>query len=219
MPLSTDNERRIRKNYKQIVAEIQQNALLSFIDDMYGEYCLTGEDKERINAATTTSDKVRIFLDRLITGPAKGYAKFIELLKNDESYTDLAKQIEETDITEEDTEPDNVASWIGVDDLTEKANKQFKDVDLLNFSKAISPNNLCSVGTRLGLDQVTVQNIEYKYNRAPAAASQELLFTWRNKLGNKATVRQLLEKLFDEFKADPKSVQREAIIKALQDMK
>lgn len=215
MPLKDDDEQRIRKNFEEIVQAIQKDALQNCIDKMYGAYCLTGDDKERIAAATTSSDKNRIFLDRLITGPPYGYSIFISFLEDDDiAYRDLLQKIKDTPITKE--VPQTFADWVGVENLKGKADMQLKDLDLLNFSKALSPQYFSQFGTILGLDHVVVQNIDFKYNRAPAAASQELLFTWRNKLGNKATARELLEKLFT---APHESVDRKKVIEALKNVK
>ncbi|CAG2189565.1 unnamed protein product [Mytilus edulis] len=74
---------------------------------------------------------------------------------------------------------------------SEKGGQYLKDIDLLCFSKAITPAHLQIVGTCLGFSKVDVEHIEYKILRAPKAACHDLLVKWRNKHGHSATLAKL----------------------------
>lgn len=103
-------------------------------------------------------------------------------------------------------------SWIGTDRITlEKKKAQLSDLHLLHFSKALNPAHLNIIGTSFEFSQVDVQNIEYKHNRAPEAASHDLLVKWRNKKGNSATVGCLLENMLKSYEAFPQSIHEEKV--------
>jgi hypothetical protein len=95
MPLSKENEQKITKNYARIVNELLH---VKIVDALISKEVLSLDDGERINSKATQLDKNKEFIRLLLKGPEKGYNEFIEELRNDPVYVDLADQIEKTEV-------------------------------------------------------------------------------------------------------------------------
>ena len=95
MPFSKENEQKIRKNYNIIVNEVLH---VKIVDALISKEVLTIDDGERINSKATQLDKNKEFIRLLLEGPEKGYNEFIEELRNDPVYVELADQIEKTEV-------------------------------------------------------------------------------------------------------------------------
>ena len=95
MPFSKENEQKIQKKYNSIVKELSH---VKIVDALISKNVLTIDDGERINSKPTQLDKNKEFIRLLLKGPEKGYNEFIEELRNDPVYVDLADQIEKTEV-------------------------------------------------------------------------------------------------------------------------
>ncbi|XP_052072628.1 uncharacterized protein LOC127710717 [Mytilus californianus] len=211
MPLKKEDASRIKKNYKNIIENLRLDSIL---DQMIEDEVFDLDDLEKINSRATQKDKNREFVTLLIRSHQKGYEVFIKCLKEDDSYKDIAQQIEDTKV--EIIQEEKIEDWIGDRMPSDKGGKYLKDIDLLCFSKAITPAHLQIVGTCLGFSKVDVEHIEYKHLRAPEAACHDLLVKWRNKLGHSATVEKLMEIFFIAHKNTSESIHEEKIWDALE---
>jgi len=95
MVFSKENEAKIMQNYSSIVKQL---LLGSIIDELIKKGVISLDDQERIKSNTTQSEKNREFITILLRGPEKGYNEFIEELRNDSAYVELADQIEKTEV-------------------------------------------------------------------------------------------------------------------------
>ena len=95
MPFSKENEQKIQKNHIRIVNGLSH---VKIVDSLISKKVLTIDDGERINSKPTQLDKNKEFIRLLRKGPEKGYNEFIEELRNDPVYVDLADQIEKTEV-------------------------------------------------------------------------------------------------------------------------
>jgi hypothetical protein len=97
MVLSKENEAKIMTNYSSIV---EQLSLHKILDELISKNVISLDDQERImsNSNPTQSDKNREFIKILIRGPEKGFNEFIEALRKDSGYVELADQIEKTEV-------------------------------------------------------------------------------------------------------------------------
>ena len=95
MPLSKENKQKITKNYSIIVNELLH---VKIVDALISKEVLTIDDRERIDSKPTQLDKNKEFIRLLLKGPEKGYNEFIEELRNDLVYVELADQIEKTEV-------------------------------------------------------------------------------------------------------------------------
>lgn len=95
MPLKKEDAARIKKNYKTIIENLKIDNIL---DQMIEDDVFDLDDLEKINSRTTQKDKNREFVALLIRSRDKGYKVFINCLKEDESYKDIAHQIENTQV-------------------------------------------------------------------------------------------------------------------------
>ena len=95
MPLNKENEQKITENYNIIVNELLH---VKIVDALIRKEVLTIDDGERINSKATQLDKNKEFIRLLLEGPEKGYNEFIEELRNDPVYVELADQIEKTEV-------------------------------------------------------------------------------------------------------------------------
>ena len=131
-------------------------------------------------------------------GPEKGYNEFIEELRNDPIYVDLADQIEKTGVN---IQEQTLEDWIGKDKITsEKKNTCLEETDLLRFSGAIYPSCLLQVAPILKIDKVQVDAIKCDNPHSTTIWSMELLLKWKDKNGHSATAGNLVEKLFQAWK-------------------
>ena len=95
MPLSKENEQKITKNYARIVNELSH---VKIVDALISKEVLTFDNGERIDSKATQLDKNKEFIRLLLKAPEKGYNEFIEKLRNDLAYVELADQIEKTEV-------------------------------------------------------------------------------------------------------------------------
>ena len=101
MPFSKENEQKITKNNERIVSELSH---VKLVDALISKEVLSIDDGERINSKATQLDKNEEFVRLLLKGPEKGFNEFLEELRNDSAYVELADQIEKTEfIIEEQT--------------------------------------------------------------------------------------------------------------------
>ena len=211
MVLSKENEAKIMTNYSSIV---EQLSLHKILDELISKNVISLDDQERImsNSNPTQSDKNREFIKILIRGPEKGFNEFIEALRKDSGYVELADQIEKTEV---DIQEPTLESWIGVDKITsEKKNTVLSDRNLLFFSHAINPSNLSEVATFLDISQNDVACIRWDNHHDAKSSSYHLLMKWKNKNGSSATLGNLLEKLFDASQATPEYIYKQGVRKA-----
>lgn len=71
----------------------------NIVDHLITEDVLTIDDKDVIDAFPAHSDKIRKLMEKLMFTEEKGYSKFLSALRLDDSYVDLANQIENTEVT------------------------------------------------------------------------------------------------------------------------
>jgi len=95
MPFSKENEQKIKKNYERIVKGLSH---VKIVDALISKEVLTFDDGERIDSKATQLDKNKEFIRLLLKGPEKGYNAFIEELRKDSVYVELADQIEKTEV-------------------------------------------------------------------------------------------------------------------------
>ncbi|CAC5411735.1 unnamed protein product [Mytilus coruscus] len=214
MPLTKVHAFKIKKNFTSIIANLKIDDI---VDHMINEDVFDYDDMEKINSKVTQKDKNREFVTILIKSKPKGYEEFIKCLRESGVYGDIADQIEQTVV--EVVENETLESWIGNRMPSGMENQYLKDIDLLCFSKAITPAHLQIVGTCLGFSKVDVEHIEYKHLRAPEAACHDLLVKWRNKHGHSATVAKLMDIFFLAHQNTPESIHDEKIWDALEKFK
>lgn len=214
MPLRKVDEKKITKNYKRIITGIDIDRI-DLLDTFIQEEIFSHDDVERVKSKPTTQDKNREFIRLLVGSKPEGYQAFIDFLKSDGAYKDLAEEVDSTKIPEQE-ESLSIEKWIGEDRIQpEQLKAQLTDLTLLYFSKSLNPEHLGIIGTNLGFSSVDVQNIEYKYNRAPEAASHELLVRWRNRTGQNATVQTLLEILLRCHDVNDRSIHDDKVREAV----
>ena len=95
MPLSKENKQNITENRERIVNGLSH---VKIVDALISKEVLSLDDGERINSKATQLDKNEEFIRLLLKGPEKGYNEFIEELRNDPVYVELADQIEKTEV-------------------------------------------------------------------------------------------------------------------------
>ncbi|CAG2189567.1 unnamed protein product [Mytilus edulis] len=133
----------------------------------------------------------------------------LSVLRQDDAYPYIADQIEKTVFDEKQNKAETIESWLDNRMPSGIENNHLKDIDLLCFSKAITPAHLQIVGTCLGFSKVDVEHIEYKHLRAPEAACHDLLVKWRNKHGHSATLAKLMDVFFTAHQNTPESIHDE----------
>ena len=209
MPFSDKNKAKIMRNFEYIVKQLWLNRIL---DALISKDVLSLDDLQRIKSKPTQQDMTREFIQILLQCSDKGYDAFIEELRKDEAYKDLADQIEKTVV---DIQEPTLESWIGVDKITsEKKNTVLSDRNLLFFSHAINPSNLSEVATFLDISQNDVACIRWDNHHDAKSSSYHLLMKWKNKNGSSATLGNLLEKLFDASQATPEYIYKQGVRKA-----
>ena len=86
---------RLQKNYRVIITSIKHEKI---IDHLISKGILTVDDRQIIEANPAQSDKNRKLLEILLQGARNGLDEFLVALRLDEVYTDLAEQIEKTNV-------------------------------------------------------------------------------------------------------------------------
>ena len=129
MPLKKEDAARIKKNYKTIIESLK---IESILDQMIQEGVFELDDTDKINSKATQKDRNREFVSLLIRSHQKGYQVFIECLKEDDVYADIAQQIESTKV--EIIKDERIGRYI----IYEKTNLSiFKNVSLVRCVKYI----------------------------------------------------------------------------------
>jgi hypothetical protein len=83
------------KNYRVIITSIKHEKI---IDHLISKGILTVDDRQIIEANPAQSSKNRKLLEILLQGAQNGLDEFLVALRLDEVYTDLAEQIEKTNV-------------------------------------------------------------------------------------------------------------------------
>ncbi|CAC5425092.1 unnamed protein product [Mytilus coruscus] len=132
-------------------------------------------------------------------------SEILDTVQEDKSVpnTNPGKIQQVTDIT--------IEEWIGHDIQAYQGN-QLKDLDLSILSKAINISKANSVALQLGLSQSDFEIIRYQ---TQADLCYLILYKWRNKTGNAATLEKLIGNLFRAWESDNGSVFTEQLKSAI----
>ncbi|XP_071121311.1 uncharacterized protein [Mytilus edulis] len=87
---------RLQKNYVDIISNIKHEAV---VDHLISCQLLTIDDQQIIEACAAQTEKNRKLMDRLLHCGEKCFMEFLNALRSDDIYADLAFQIEQTDVT------------------------------------------------------------------------------------------------------------------------
>ncbi|CAG2236526.1 unnamed protein product [Mytilus edulis] len=87
---------RLQKNYVDIISIIKHEAI---VDHLISCEVFTIDDQQTIEACPAQTEKNRKLMDRLLHCGEKCFIEFLNALRSDEIYADLANQIEQTDVT------------------------------------------------------------------------------------------------------------------------
>ncbi|CAC5416399.1 unnamed protein product [Mytilus coruscus] len=90
---------RLQKNYVDIISTIKHEAI---VDHLISSELLTIDDQQTIEACPAQTEKNRKLMDRLLHCGEKCFIEFINALRSDDIYADLANQIEQTEVTSMD---------------------------------------------------------------------------------------------------------------------
>ncbi|XP_076091856.1 uncharacterized protein LOC143063538 [Mytilus galloprovincialis] len=104
-----------------------------------------------------------------------------------------------------------IEEWIG-NDMQAFKEKQLKELDLSILSKAINISKANSVALQLGLSQSDFEIIKHD---AQTDLCYRILYKWRNKIGNAATLERLIGILFCAWECDNESVFTEQLKSAI----
>ncbi|VDH99488.1 Hypothetical predicted protein [Mytilus galloprovincialis] len=87
---------RLQKNYVDIISTIKHEAI---VDHLISSEVFTIDDQQTIEACPAQTEKNRKLMDRLLHCGEKCFIEFLNALRSDEMYADLANQIEHTNVT------------------------------------------------------------------------------------------------------------------------
>ncbi|VDI77144.1 Hypothetical predicted protein [Mytilus galloprovincialis] len=87
---------RLQKNYVDIISTIKHEAI---VDHLISSEVFTIDDQQTIEACPAQTEKNRKLMDRLLHCGEKCFIEFLNALRSDEIYADLANQIKQTDVT------------------------------------------------------------------------------------------------------------------------
>ncbi|CAG2223092.1 unnamed protein product [Mytilus edulis] len=87
---------RLQKNYVDIISNIKHEAI---VDHLISCELLTIDDQQTIEACPAQTEKNRKLMDRLLHCGEKCFMEFLNALRSDDIYADLANQIEQTGVT------------------------------------------------------------------------------------------------------------------------
>ncbi|CAG2210241.1 unnamed protein product [Mytilus edulis] len=104
-----------------------------------------------------------------------------------------------------------IEEWIG-NDMQAFKEKQLKELDLSILSKAINISKANSVALQLELSQSDFEIIKHD---AQTDLCYRILYKWRNKIGNAATLERLIGILFCAWECDNESVFTEQLKSAI----
>ncbi|XP_063438293.1 uncharacterized protein LOC134719220 [Mytilus trossulus] len=90
---------RLQKNYSNIITSVKHDTI---VDHLISCDVLTFGDCQKINACPSQEQKNRQLMDTLLHGNENGFTEFLNALRNDSAYTDLANRIASTEVTSTD---------------------------------------------------------------------------------------------------------------------
>ncbi|VDI07389.1 Hypothetical predicted protein, partial [Mytilus galloprovincialis] len=101
--------------------------------------------------------------------------------------------------------------WIG-NEWQEHRYKQLQDNDILLLSKAIHPECFNSVAIHFNLNQMDVEEIQTGQQTDLCC---QMLYKWKIKNGEEATLGKLIQNLFSSWISENKSVEKEELKSAI----
>ncbi|VDH90115.1 Hypothetical predicted protein [Mytilus galloprovincialis] len=90
---------RLQKNYSNIITSVKHDTI---VDHLISYAVLQIGDCQKINACPSQEQKNRQLMDTLLHGNENGFTEFLNALRNDIAYTDLANRIASTEVTSTD---------------------------------------------------------------------------------------------------------------------
>ncbi|CAG2222676.1 unnamed protein product [Mytilus edulis] len=90
---------RLQKNYSNIITSVKHDLI---VDHLISCAVLTIGDCQKINACPSEEQKNRKLMDTLLHGNENGFTEFLNALRNDSAYADLANKIKYTEVTSTD---------------------------------------------------------------------------------------------------------------------
>ncbi|VDI26121.1 Hypothetical predicted protein [Mytilus galloprovincialis] len=90
---------RLQKNYTNIINSILHGKI---VDHLITRDVLSTADSERIDACPANIEKIRKLMDILLHGSENGFIEFLNALREDSEYTELADEIENTTVSSRD---------------------------------------------------------------------------------------------------------------------
>ncbi|XP_076080537.1 uncharacterized protein LOC143051531 [Mytilus galloprovincialis] len=90
---------RLQKNYSDIITSVKHDII---VDHLISCDVLTFGDCQKINACPSQEQKNRQLMDILLHGNENGFTEFLNALRNDSAYADLANRIASTEVTSTD---------------------------------------------------------------------------------------------------------------------
>ncbi|CAG2194354.1 unnamed protein product [Mytilus edulis] len=90
---------RLQKNYSNIINSILHGKI---VDHLISRDVLSTADSERIDACPAKIEKIRKLMDILLHGSENGFIEFLNALREDSEYTELADEIENTTVSSRD---------------------------------------------------------------------------------------------------------------------
>ncbi|OPL20986.1 triple collagen helix repeat-containing, partial [Mytilus galloprovincialis] len=105
----------------------------------------------------------------------------------------------------------SIDEWIG-NEWQDHRYKQLQDNNLLLLSKAIHPECVNSVAIHFNLNQMDVEVIQ---TGQQTDLCYQMLYKWKNKNGEEATLGKLIQNLFSSWISENKSVEKEVLISAI----
>ncbi|XP_076080539.1 uncharacterized protein LOC143051533 [Mytilus galloprovincialis] len=101
---------RLQKNYSNIITSVKHDTI---VDHLISCAVLTIGDCQKINACPSQEQKNRQLMDTLLHGNENGFTEFLNAVRNDSAYTDLANRIASTEVTS--TDRSNIQSCYNID--------------------------------------------------------------------------------------------------------
>ncbi|CAG2255788.1 unnamed protein product [Mytilus edulis] len=110
---------RLQKNYSNIITSVKHDII---VDHLISCAVLTIGDCQKINACPSQEQKNRQLMDTLLHGNENGFTEFLNALRNDSVYTDLANRIASTEVTS--TDRSNIQSCYNINKRKYGLNEQ-----------------------------------------------------------------------------------------------
>ncbi|XP_052065512.1 uncharacterized protein LOC127705231 isoform X3 [Mytilus californianus] len=90
---------RLQKNYLKVITDIQHE---SIVDHLISREVVSVDDGKKIESGKSPQEKNRTLMDMLLRKNERGFNEFLKALRKDSIYSDLADQIEKTEVTPTD---------------------------------------------------------------------------------------------------------------------